>query len=85
MFAIRRRALGIKCVMADMEGDQRSFVCVECGLISEEIYREFKGGSFTLCICVSIIILQYKLQSIFVSFRVYHEDLVVVILSVNCI
>ena len=31
---------------------QSSFVCVECGMKSEEIYKEFKGGSFKLCICV---------------------------------
>ncbi|CAB4041433.1 ARV1-like isoform X1, partial [Paramuricea clavata] len=30
---------------------QNDFVCVECGLKSDEVYKEFKGGSFKLCIC----------------------------------
>jgi hypothetical protein len=34
---------------------QDDFVCVECGLKSEEVYKEFKGGSFKLCICVGIL------------------------------
>ena len=34
---------------------QNDFVCIECGLKSEELYKEFKGGSFKLCICVSTI------------------------------
>ena len=32
-----------------------NFVCVECGVKSDEIYKEFKGGSFKLCICVSVL------------------------------
>jgi hypothetical protein len=43
---------------------QNDFVCVECGLKSDEVYKEFKGGSFKLCICVSATIsLRYSLLS----------------------
>lgn len=32
--------------------EQNEKVCVECGKESGEIFKEFKGQSFKLCICV---------------------------------
>ena len=50
---IRGQATYNMAIDENSERKQENFVCVECGLKSDEIYKEFKGGSFKLCICVS--------------------------------